>query len=487
MKLYSVTLSLLFLTSATEASVPVCEDAASQPESVVRPLRELANYGPYRNLLKDDRLGTSLDDHQLAVSPSELILGLDGRSRNSRLNLDMPIYFIGVEKIGGNGFRHVEKFSCKGSHVDIDNMRKTAWSGINETVSRKAEAAICQVLDDPKPMMITHIARTPGIVSGVYSPPCTIFSVYGRSNSCSEPITTGDDASYDYDSVVSILSEVRRDIETSVARSRPTHILVMSTGWNTQQDESLLNYLDWLGTIQNAANERNESFRPLVVAFTWRSEWKSWRRSLGVVNKGNDADEIGMTWANMIINDVVLPVASDNSIPMALLGHSFGTRILGTALFNRQLIARNNDYLLTGRNPVSFVALQPAFPIQRFGTDGKEPIYVGATSLPILMVMTSSRHDLAASKLDDKPGTYAGGGGAPSRIRRNSSLSAIATANVDENGDFTSTIPTRGFLIAESESIVNCNMPNTGGGAHSDVYDKEMGRLIWSVIKRASE
>ena len=102
------------------------------------------------------------------------------------------------------------------------------------------------------------------------------------------------------------------------------------------------------------------------------------------------------------------------------------------------------------------------------------------------MVMTSSRHDLATSKLDDKPGTYAGGG-APSRIRSNDSLSMIATTGVDENGNFTSLIPKRGFFVAESERIVNCNMPNTGGGAHSDVYDKEMGRVIWSVIQRASE
>lgn len=483
MKFNFVTLSLLFLTSATEASVPLCRGAPSQPDAVIKPLRELANYRLYRNQLEDDRLGTRLDDHQLAVSPSELILGLDSRTRHPRLNLDMPIYFIGVEKIGGNGFRHVDKSSCKGSYVDIDNLRKMLWSEVSEKVSRKAGAAVCQVLDDPKPMMLTHIVRTPGIISGVYAPPCSIFSAYRTSNSCSK----GDAANYDYDSAVSIFPELRRDIEKSVIRNQPTHILVMSTGWNTQQDESLLNYLDWLNTIQNAAREKNAEFRPLVVAFTWSSEWKSWRRGLGVVNKGNDADEIGMTWANMIINDVVLPVASNNNIPMALLGHSYGTRVLGTALFNRQLISRSPDYLLSDRIPISFVALQPAFPIQRFSADGKEPIYAGATSLPILMVMTSSRHDLATSKLDEKPGTYAGGGDAPSRIRSNDSLSTIATTGVDENGNFTSLIPKRGFLVAESEQIVNCNMPNTGGGAHSDVYDKEMGRVIWSVIQRASE
>jgi hypothetical protein len=39
------------------------------------------------------------------------------------------------------------------------------------------------------------------------------------------------------------------------------------------------------------------------------------------------------------------------------------------------------------------------------------------------------------------------------------------------------------LLYLDCSSIVKNNIYNSGGGAHSDIYDKEMGYLLWQIIK----
>jgi hypothetical protein len=202
-------------------------------------------------------------------------------------------------------------------------------------------------------------------------------------------------------------------------------------------------------------------------------------RFLGVVTKGNDADEIGLTWANRVVNDAVMPVALKSGTPVAMVGHSYGTRVLGTAIFDRTVIDRTSDILGGGQVPVAFIALQPAIPMQRFSSAGKEPLYAHWKSVPVLDVFTASKHDKANSMLDRYWGTYMGGGKA---LKISGDFDGIRVFSLNESGEILEPAKVGALNLVNASNVVRCAMPNTGGGAHSDVFDEQIGRLIWNVI-----
>lgn len=477
-------LTILGLVNAVSASAS-CPPVQQQPERILGDLAELPAYAAYRDQVKDERYGTHLDYHQLAATPSELIGSVQSGAFNSRMNLRMPIYFIGIEKLRRQADRHVSRRSCEARDFDPAGFGASLQLGGDETTRKKGVDAACQVLDDKRPMLLTHISRSDGLAQGRYQPACLLHSVYPGGSWCggSGGRKTETGSAYDYNAAVNAVEALRPMIEREVQERRPTHLLVLSTGWNTQQDESLYNYLDWLSGISRAAGN-DDAFRPLVVAFTWQSGFDRIPRGLGVVTKGNDADEIGLSWANRVINDVVMPVAQATGTPVAMVGHSYGTRVLGSAVFGRSMIKRDEDILGRGTLPVALIALQPAVPVQRFSPQGKEPLYANWQSTPLLTVLTTSPHDHANSALDRWWGVYAGGGKAIETATEH--IPAAGTGSVDGSGRLSITSGRHGLHFVDASKIIRCNMPDTGGGAHSDVFHREAGQLIWDAIQASS-
>ena len=54
--------------------------------------------------------------------------------------------------------------------------------------------------------------------------------------------------------------------------------------------------------------------------------------------KADDADEIGLIWANKLLWNILSPLKRAKHIPLIVVGHSFGARVVTRAVFGNGLI-----------------------------------------------------------------------------------------------------------------------------------------------------
>jgi hypothetical protein len=469
---------LIFLNSgcATNPKIPSCAGALPQPTAVTAQLDEYSSNSVVKETEK--LLGTRLDYHLLAADASAAVAAVEGATRHKKLMLNVPVFVLGIEKPREKTPAHFEgEKKCLGRDFSLDALRNS---------SPKSYKTACQVMNDPRPLLLTHIVEfQAGIQSGVLSKPCYHFNVYQSGERCPQIEPTevmSKTRGYDYSMAVDSINSLKSRIDEVLAKEKISHVFLMSTGWNTQQDESLYNYLDWVDVISKAAGK---PFNPLVVAITWESGWDRFFRPAGVVTKGNDADEIGLTWVNRLLHDVLVPASAKSSTPLVLIGHSYGTRVLGTALFRpdviKPLVPR------TQHPPLAFIALQPAFPIQRFDNDlGAEPLFFAEQRPAASVVMTASVHDSANGKIKGR-GMYAGGSSAIKWVSNGNNRFDFATADDQGHVSLPKVAPKQSGVLIDASAMVNCQMPQTGGDAHSDVFDLAAGQLIWDVISQTQK
>lgn len=127
-------------------------------------------------------------------------------------------------------------------------------------------------------------------------------------------------------------------------------------------------------------------------------------------NKTHDADEIGLTWMNHLVHRVLLPIKSDEGVPIVLVGHSLGARLLSRALFSGSLLKEEPP----DEEVDLFIGLQSAFsmnrslPERRSGNEGAPYRDHARRSTRIALVW--SRNDKATPKANWVTGAnYAGG------------------------------------------------------------------------------
>lgn len=180
-----------------------------------------------------------------------------------------------------------------------------------------------------------------------------------------------------------------------------THIFFISMGWNNDQGVSLCRYATLMTETEKAMQILNKPFKPLVVGFTWPSVWltthKLWLvRKLGhlasVFNKANDADEVGVFHGNLILNRLI-PKANTKNLPVVVIGHSYGARLAGRAVFSRSLLKQG----ALGDGPNLVLLLQPAYSAQRHMIDrGLEGYpFAPIENLNTAFFVTSSKKDKA--------------------------------------------------------------------------------------------
>ena len=88
---------------------------------------------------------------------------------------------------------------------------------------------------------------------------------------------------------------------------------------------------------------------------------------IGYPNKADDADEIGYTIMNLLLNEVIADIKSApdySGVPVVVFGHSFGGRLTSRAVYSAK-------HLREERRPAKptvdvYVGLQPAFSVSRF-------------------------------------------------------------------------------------------------------------------------
>jgi hypothetical protein len=331
------------------------------------------------------------------------------------------------------------------------------------------------------------------------------------------------------DALLPLETQLTRDVK----RDRYTHIVVIVMGWNTSQDEAIRNFNDIAGNIIQAAYETVRPghasgkkdipsssapavFRPLVVGVTWPSFWTNgFTNFLSYPNKADDADELGMSWLNVLLNRTLPCVLKSTAMPdgritlrTVLIGHSFGARAATRALFSSPLLEAGPASSGPPSSVVDLaIGLQGAVSINRFvpskseeGAPYRDFKKLGNTHV----VLTASDKDIATAW----PSWYPASGSIQSyrkacdasnveyadtfscwmavdRSERAQSLSLCPAGTSDCEGSNTvdpAAVGSKVLYVDTSKGITEFNSPGSGGGAHSDIYRLPMGRLLWSLI-----
>ena len=323
---------------------------------------------------------------------------------------------------------------------------------------------------------------------------------------------------------VPALKALENNLVQDLKGARYTHVLIVVMGWNTAQDEAIRNINDITGNMMAAAQEARESslmplatspralnisdsrFRPLVIGVTWPSFWSnSFTNFFSYGNKANDADEIGLSWLNKLMNETV-PNALDaakSQAKVVAIGHSFGARAMTRALFSSPAL-KPEQPLPSSRVDLA-VGLQGAVSINRFvpdkGLEGapyRDFGKLGNTHI----ALTASQYDGAAGgpvfwydpSGSIKSWRLACDNPEPAMAATFDCLTAADTSAVS-NGGFSlcrtgdagcsasPVIHGKVSFIDASEGITQFNSPGSGGGAHSDIYRLPMGRLLWRLVE----
>lgn len=228
----------------------------------------------------------------------------------------------------------------------------------------------CKRLDDRARVFLSHAVKFEFEETPIrHLSPSILFSVYPTNHqgeaapagilSCNDlPSTSTPDGSRCkgtdkiYQAGWDYLSNVLPvELGTKLASGQYTHVIVASMGWNTHELETIQNYNSLIGNLLDAARPdrfkvaHSDDFRPLFIGLAWPSAWtfRTGRvaaliRGMSVINKGYDADELGMTWYGQLVHVALRQAIAQASLKstrrptVVTIGHSYGARALSYAV-----------------------------------------------------------------------------------------------------------------------------------------------------------
>ncbi len=276
--------------------------------------------------------------------------------------------------------------------------------------------------------------------------------------------------------------------ELAKPRGTPyTHLLIGAMGWDNDQVECLRRFNAVIDHARAAAQRAGEAdtFNPLFVGITWPSVW-GWHSVFGLGefaykilsygNKANDADEIGFGIANWLVNRLGANAkASHDGLKLVVFGHSFGARLTSRAVFSRVFLQDAPT-----KSPVDlYVGLHGAFSVHRFmpnaGNEGSPYADVlEETRNGLHVVLTASRKDTAnpAARFLSRSPHVGGGPGLDVALRDTTGRFDVVVP--DQDGTLRPGADAKKVTYVDATEIVH---------DHSDVLNKEVGRLVWSAIR----
>lgn len=394
------------------------------------------------------------------------------------------------------------------------------------------------VTDDDSPMFVSHILeyRPDRGVNGIPQPRMETRIVYnihpsfpgGQRVVESEVVAEverdqqrdgGEREGYYHEGWRALRGDLKRSMLTGLEEARDegrpyTHLIVGAMGWDNNQVESVRRYNALLGnTIAEARKSGDEAglaFNPLFIGITWPSVWsvdgffdiaKLAAKLVGYPTKADDADEIGYTYANWLVNDLAMHAkASNPGLKVVVLGHSFGSRITSRAVFSGHLLKRP-ERAGNGEHVDLLVGLQAAFSANRFiGGDGFEddPANLpkengdclacgpGVEGAPYAergdfdgqVVMTWSEHDGAnpLAYLISRAAHMGGDRGfrEASKGRADIYFKQVARDSIGADGVLACIDPGGKVLMVDASNFIL---------DHNDMLDSATGRFLWSAIK----
>ena len=445
-------------------------------------------------------------------------------ARSPHLQLIHDGYIIGVEKRYKGEVRDPKTGNPK--HGYPDRYLPISEQNTNDQVCEKTykrDKKFCKVTNDWKAMLVTHITSS---FDGKQE------FVDNENNAYKEYRRHLKDYELNYNSGYHTLSLFKKDL-TDKLNSKPyTHILVFSMGWNNDQYESIYRYNEMVENLRKVAKKNGDSrFRPLVIGFTWPSVWfgisDSWLKKyligflFSYFNKANDADEIGYTIANWVLNNIVLSAKVDyykkhhKDIKVVAIGHSLGARILSRAIFSKEYIIpdkRENKTSETDLNENKppevdlFIGLQGAFSAHRFieGKGWEGYPYAEFNERKTSFALTSSVNDDANPKVRFVTGARHVGGryGLNKAIKYDDVFKVIKWTNIRKNKQ-KELDAIKAQIQSEHKKVIMINASsivvdkkddsskdpekypkyrNYPPDAHNDILDEDMAELIWALI-----
>lgn len=449
-------------------------EAAAQAREQGRLNSALTGEAKRRYVAVREQICTREIFHSAVVAPAEYL---------SRY----PLYIVGIEKPRRASERPycmpADAERCGGVSIDITRFSADPR---DPTVADMRQ----RLFGDPRSTAITHALRVGRLgATGGAASACFVYNVYASGDGpgwCLRRFVGTTDAAHWTREGWRMLPVLRDELRAAAEAEGATHIVLLSTGWNTDQYESLLDYEAWMRRWSEAMPA---GFRPLFVGVSWESSWSSgfWSHLpfASWSTKGNDADEIGFGWANALLNSVLEPVARERGAALVAIGHSFGSRVVLGAHFARDVLGGTN---VDGpRAAPLLIGLQAAFPIGRFGVDdGIERTYIASRRGSATVVITSSMYDKATRSA---PGTaYIGGPVALDRVRAEPAryAEAIVLAETDSNGRPAAAPLVDRTTLYDASPFVNRQLRGTDSGAHSDVYTSMMGRFLAEIANAAT-
>ena len=361
------------------------------------------------------------------------------------ITLDFPGYIVGVEKSPKKAI-----FSSS-STLKFDTKKKS--SGIKRTIFR--------IKKEPKVLYVSHILR----YNGCGKKSDFIYNLYGKDK---KNIPWAFDKSYE------ALKLLKQDIDKNIDKYDSVIVFVM--GWNTSQEEAVRNFN---ALYKNLKESSNNTINPLFIGVTWPSEWEVSMLPDDLVKlfsfpvKANDADELGVTWLGMLIHKTL----ADIEKPLYIIGHSFGARATTMALFEGNILYKDKPYSKKYAN--TLISLQGAYSVKRFLPKGLEGIEYDISNVEQI-VLTSSKYDYAMDTAFWKA-YYVGDDKSYKKYCEDEQKFMCGV--YDENYQIVFNRASK-ITYLNCDSIIKNNAYLSGGGAHSDIYDKEMGEFIWKVLKR---
>ncbi|CAG0979833.1 hypothetical protein BURK2_01776 [Burkholderiales bacterium] len=465
--MFVVAMALCLAACATQG-VRTCEGDSPAMAKAPSPAGSNARHEEIRSKIR-----TRVEFHHAAIAPEAY-------------QSNEPLFLIGLEKpraFSRRPYCASGETGCNGVTIDPEKFDAVGAGNVN-AVTRTRQDIRRTLFQDPRSLVVTHMVRTRWTKGdGSFSTGgCYVFNVYGLGSGskwCDNSIA---------DDVVSpewtrsgwfAFDKLRLEIEKLAKQRQATHLVFLATGWNTDEYESYRDFVQWMDQIGAAAKGRE--YRPIYIGVAWESKYNSVPNPASFTTKGNDADEIAFSWANRMLNDILLPLAADIGTHVVGIGHSFGARIVFGSHYVRSV---------QGRQPaarpqrLTLIGLQAAFPIGRFITQqGEEHQYLQQNLGTATAVITSSEFDQANERIT-LAGGYAGGKWALSSIRQQRRLyaDALSLREADSSGKPKTYPDETRVSIYDASAFVNCQLQGTTGGAHSDVYDAEMGRFIAEVL-----
>lgn len=455
---------------------------------------------------------------------------LCGKVVNLRgIGLQFPGYIVGIEKTDRKvlGLAEGPLSGC------TENVTRTLFeqsflkAPLLDPEHEESSCFMKRRLDDSKRTFLSHVAAfrndSCGAIQRISG--SLIYDVYSRSDllcTLDNAKASGMPIPYDRgiflagyeDGLKALGNSLENDLTKAKAQEAPyTHLFVYVMGWNTGQSESIENFNNLFGYLLDASlNEKN--FKPLFIGVSWPSAWSfgtsAWDnivRGASFFNKKNDADEVGATWVNYLVNQVIAGIKQKTpALRVILVGHSFGARVVSRALYSCNLLTQPEAC----HNTIDLVVgLQPAFGRSRFGKDiaptWQENILIHPMhheGLPFTdfsnFVQFSSQQAYVWSRYDSATTRTAMMGGA-NAVEQTWTKPEVFQHLPDEkyipdDVPYTNRLidavkdyqqgQARKILLLDGSGFVRHDTPYHGGGAHSDIYNREVGDLTWTLVKK---